>query len=59
MGRDLKKGTLMKNAIEAYGVKGMGSKRWVKGFKSLAAMNRWLEKNDAVVIGCRWEGEGG
>ena len=49
----------MKNAIEAYGVKGMGSKRWVKGFKSLAAMNRWLEKNDAVVIGCRWEGEGG
>lgn len=35
--------------IEAYGVKGMNSKAWRKTFKSQAAFEAWLEKNDGNV----------
>jgi len=42
--------------VEAYGVKGMKSTSWRKTFKSVAALNAWVEKNDAEVHGTR-EGE--
>jgi hypothetical protein len=39
--------------IEAYGVKGMKSTSWRKTFKSVEALNAWVEKNDAEVYGTR------
>lgn len=39
--------------IEAYGVKGMKSTKWRKTFKNQAAMDKWVEKNDAEVQGTR------
>ena len=38
---------------EAYGVKGMDSKRWRRTFKNYKALNDWAEKNDAEVWGTR------
>ena len=40
-------------SIEAYGVKGMKSTQWRKTFKSVEALNAWLEKHDAEVHGTR------
>ena len=37
--------------IEAYGVKGMQSKRWRKSFKDEAALEKWCDDNDATVHG--------
>jgi hypothetical protein len=42
-----------KNAIEAYGVKGMSSKPWRKEFRDHEAMAKWVERNDAEVHGAR------
>lgn len=39
--------------IEAYGVKGMQSKPWVRTFASAEALCKWAEKNDATVYGVR------
>jgi hypothetical protein len=39
--------------IEAYGVRGMKSTPWRKMFKSLEALNAWVEKNDAEVYATR------
>lgn len=39
--------------VEAHGVKGMQSKPWRKTFKSLEAMEAWLEKHDAELHGTR------
>ena len=41
--------------IEAYGVKGMNNKQWRKTFKSQAAFEAWLDKNegDVEVYGTR------
>lgn len=39
--------------LEAYGVRGMNSKSWRKTFKSEAAFEAWLEKNDVEVLGVR------
>jgi hypothetical protein len=36
-------------AIEAYGVKGLKSTLWRKTFKSQAAFQKWLEKNEGNV----------
>ena len=36
-------------AIEAYGVRGMNSKQWRKTFKSQAAFEAWLAKNEGDV----------
>jgi hypothetical protein len=40
-------------AIEAYGVRGMKSTPWRKTFKSIEALNAWVEKNDAEVYAIR------
>jgi len=39
--------------IEGYGVKGLNSTKWRRVFKSVEAMNKWAEKNDAEVHGTR------
>lgn len=39
--------------VEAYGVKGLSSKPWRKEFRDYEALNRWCEKNEAVVHGMR------
>lgn len=36
-------------SIEAYGVKGMKSTPWRKTFKSVEALNAWVEKSGAEV----------
>jgi|AACY02.7.fsa_nt_gi hypothetical protein len=40
-------------SIEAHGVKGMNSTPWRKKFKSVEALNAWIEKNDAEVHAVR------
>ncbi len=40
-------------AVEAYGVKGMKSTPWRKVFKSVEAMQKWVEANDAEIHGTR------
>lgn len=40
-------------SIEAYGTKGMNGKQWRRTFKSIEAMLKWCEKNDATVEGTR------
>jgi type II secretory pathway component PulM len=40
-------------SIQAYGVKGMKSTPWQKTFKSVEALNAWVEKNGAEVHGIR------
>ncbi len=42
-----------KEAIEAYGRKGMKSKPWRKTFKNADDLDRWVLKHDAVVDGWR------
>jgi hypothetical protein len=37
--------------IDAYGVKGMQSKRWRRVFKNREALEKWVEDNDAEVLG--------
>ena len=39
--------------IEAHGVKGMKSTPWRKTFKSVEALNAWVDKNGAEVYGIR------
>jgi hypothetical protein len=39
--------------IEAYGVRGMKSIPWRKVFRSVEALERWAEKNDAQVYATR------
>lgn len=39
--------------IEAYGVRGMDSKKWRKTFKDEDEMTAWAEKNDAEIQGHR------
>lgn len=39
--------------VEAYGVKGMNSTPWRKTFKSVEALNRWVDRNDAEVHATR------
>jgi hypothetical protein len=39
--------------FEAHGVKGMKNTPWRKTFKSYAAMEKWLEANDAECYGTR------
>lgn len=49
-----KKERRMMNAkIEAYGTKGFKNTPWRKTFKNREAMLKWVEKNDATVIGTR------
>jgi len=43
----------MKTKVEAYGVKGMKSTPWRKTFKSLEALNAWVEKTGAEVHAVR------
>jgi len=43
-----------KNTIEAYGIKGMNCLRWTKKFEDEAALEDWIEKNDAETYGIRW-----
>lgn len=40
-------------SIEAYGVKGMKSTPWRKTFKSVEALNAWIEKSGAEVYAIR------
>jgi hypothetical protein len=40
-------------SIEAYGVKGMKSVPWSKKFKSIEALNAWVEKTGAEVYAIR------
>lgn len=39
--------------VEAYGTRGLDSRPWRKTFKSVDAMNKWVEENDAQVAGTR------
>jgi hypothetical protein len=39
--------------VEAHGVKGMKSTAWRKTFRSPAALNAWLEKTGAQMLGMR------
>ena len=39
------------HTIEAYGVKGMNSNKWRKSFKDQAALEKWVDANDAEVQG--------
>lgn len=48
-----KKTTRQGDRIEAYGNKGFKNTPWRKTFKSVDAMNAWVEKNDATVLGTR------
>ena len=41
--------------VEAYGVKGMASKPWRRTFRSLAALNAGLDRNNAECYGTREE----
>ncbi len=41
----------MKHTIEAYGVKGLRNTPWRKTFKDYDALNDWVERNDAEVLG--------
>ena len=47
------------NQIEAYGVRGLDSKRWRRKFVDEEAMRKWAEKHDAEIHGTRhledWE----
>lgn len=45
--------------VEAYGVKGVKSTSWAKAFKSVEAMNAWVEKNDAEVYGVSFQESNG
>lgn len=45
---------IMKNKIEAHGVKGMNSTIWRKTFKSVFHMDAWVEKHDAEVHAFRF-----
>ncbi len=40
-------------SIEAHGVKGMKSTPWRKTFKSVEALNAWIEKSGAEVHAVR------
>jgi type II secretory pathway component PulM len=40
-------------SIEAHGVKGMKSNPWRKTFKSIEALNAWVEKHGAEVHAIR------
>ncbi len=40
-------------SIEAHGVKGMKSTPWRKTFKSIEALNTWVEKHGAEVHAIR------
>jgi type II secretory pathway component PulM len=40
-------------SIEAHGVKGMKSIPWRKTFKSIEALNAWVEKNGAEIYAIR------
>jgi hypothetical protein len=40
-------------SIEAHGVKGMKSIPWRKNFKSIEALNAWVEKHGAEVHAIR------
>jgi hypothetical protein len=42
---------IMKQKVEAYGVKGMKSTPWRKTFKSMEAMEAWLDKTGAELHG--------
>ena len=42
-----------KYTIEAHGVKGMKSTPWRKAFKSIEALNAWVEKNGAEIYAIR------
>lgn len=44
---------MTKNTVEAYGAKGLKNTPWRKAFKSVDALNAWVEKNDAIVYGTR------
>ena len=46
-------GSQQNQAVEAYGVKGMKSTPWRKVFKNNAALQKWVEANDAEVHGTR------
>lgn len=39
--------------VEAYGQRGFKNLPWTKIFSSLDAMNAWVEKHDATVLGTR------
>jgi len=39
----------MEKKIEAYGVKGMKSTPWRKTFKSQAAFEKWIDKNEGNI----------
>lgn len=41
--------TTTTRAIEAHGIKGLKNTPWRKTFKSQAAFEAWLEKNDGNV----------
>ena len=43
----------MNGKIEAHGVKGLESKPWRRTFRSLAALRRWVDENDAQIWGTR------
>jgi hypothetical protein len=36
--------------IEAYGVKGLNATPWRRTFKSVAALNSWVEKTDSCEV---------
>jgi type II secretory pathway component PulM len=40
-------------SIEAHGVKGMKSTPWRKTFKSIEALNAWIEKTGAEIYAIR------
>jgi hypothetical protein len=40
-------------SIEAHGVKGMKSTPWRKTFKSVEALNAWIEKSGAEIHAIR------
>jgi type II secretory pathway component PulM len=42
-----------KYTIEAHGVKGMKSTPWRKTFKSIEALNAWVEKTGAEIYAIR------
>jgi hypothetical protein len=43
----------MSNPIEAHGVKGMKNVAWRKVFKTVEALIRWADKNDAQIYATR------
>ena len=38
-------------SVEAYGVRGLKSTPWRKTFKDCNALNAWIERNNAEVLG--------